>query len=575
MRKFIAVIILLLISFVYSCKQGTDYYSVPKSIIDYSVFVNEKLIDTNLNNTLNYNDTTELILKFKESIDVSELIISIPSNIICDIYFNDNCFNSNKHEFIYNAEEIFLNKENSIPISPENIYVKMHFDNNAIIKAGDKFSFVIFKSSFDIEKLKLINFYSKKQNYKNYSTKELEIETKQYFTETKLPVIKINTNKILSDTKNVFGNFEVYNGKQTNYLKESSQLSSNLKIKIRGQSSKYYRKQSYKITSLNSDSTNNNIELLGLPKENDWILYAPYWDESLIRNNLAFQLWREMGYYSPRTKYIELVINNDYRGIYVLTEKIKIDKKRFKLNKLSKKDTSLVDISGGYLFKIDKGPKNCWSSKLAINGYSRCYYYVSPSYKKTNANQRDYIKNYVNEFENALYNDANWHDYIDEKSFIDFIIINELAKNFDAYRLSTYLSKEKNGKLNMGPVWDFDRGFGNEDKLGNNNSDGFIYNLKLVPFWWAKLMSNKEFKSKLIKRYKELRATSLSDKNINIIINDNYNIIKPSIEREALRWRTYTNIEGNPYNAKSIEDAVDYLKNWTYNRAKYLDKEWD
>ena len=574
-NKLILLILLFVALISFSCKQDTNYFSIPKSIIGYQIKINNTPVDTTFKNGIKYNDTTYLNLIFKENLNVSEVLLSVPSRVICDIYFNGKYFASNKHESIYNVEYLFLNPHNGIPISPENTDVKLLFKGQDLIKAGDLFSFVIKKSPIYMDKIKAIEFYSKKAEYSNFKPKRLSILTENFLTESNLPIVKINTSASISDKWNSFGEFEVYAGESTNSIEDKPIKKSNLEIKIRGQSSQYYRKQSYKITSLKADSTKNNIKLLGLPKENDWIFYAPYWDESLMRNNLVYQLWGEMGYYSPRTKYVELVINNDYRGVYVLTEKIKIDKNRMNLNKLSKKDTSLIDISGGYIFKLDKGKEICWPSNYAENGYSRCYYYASPKYKNLNKPQRKYIKNYVNNFEEALYKDTNWLDYINEESFIDFIILTELAKNIDSYRLSTYMSKDKGGKLKMGPIWDFDRAFGNDDKEGANRFDGFIYDLKFVPFWWSKLMSNEDFKLKLIKRYKELRATIISDENIKKIILDNYNTINPSMEREALRWRTYQNIEGNPLNAKSFNDAVDYLRYWTLKRAKHLDKVWN
>ncbi len=576
-NKVLIVFSLFFVALNYSCKQYTDYYSIPKSYLTYKIRINNNKVDTNYKYDIKYNDTTYLNIIFKKDLNVSELVLSMPSKMICDIYFNEKYFNSNKHECIYNSEQIFLKEKDGVPISPENINIKMLFKTKKTIKKGDKFSFIIFKSYIYIDNLKTIEFYSKKNDFKNSEPKALIVETKDYFVESKLPIIKIKTEKTLYDNDYIYGIMELFNNNEKiNYLKNISNKKENIKLKIRGQSSKYFKKQSYKITTLKADSTTNNIKFLGLPKENDWILYAPYWDESLIRNNLVYQLWREMGYYSPKTKYVEFVLNNDYRGIYVLTEKIKIDKNRFNLNKLSKKDTSEQDITGGYIFKLDKGDETYWPSNFAENGYSRCYYDVSPTYKNMNEKQQKYIKNYVNDFENALYNDSNWIEYIEEQSFIDYLIINELAKNIDSYRLSTYISKDKNSPLKMGPIWDFDRAFGNEDKIkGINNFDGFIYKLKFVPFWWSKLMRNDNFKSKLIKRYKELRITTLSDKNISLIINNNYNIIKQSMEREAFRWRTYIKNEGNPYNAKSFDDAVSYLKNWTFGRTKYLDKTWN
>jgi hypothetical protein len=236
-------------------------------------------------------------------------------------------------------------------------------------------------------------------------------------------------------------------------------------IELRGQSSlTFFPKKSYAFETRDSLGENLNCTLLGLPKENDWILHGPYSDKTLIRNKLIYDLGNQIMDWAPRSIFCELVIDEDYQGVYLLMEKIKRDNDRVDIAKCIEKDTIGDDLTGGYIIRIDKGERNQetgWSSHLNPNGVFFQYYY--PKSRDIQDQQKAYIQNVLRQFEDCLagndFNDPQlgYSQYIDIESFIDYLILNEFSKNIDGYRFSTYLYKDKDskgGKLKMGPIWD-------------------------------------------------------------------------------------------------------------------------
>ncbi len=179
------------------------------------------------------------------------------------------------------------------------------------------------------------------------------------FTSSNLPIIIINTNglSIPYDNPRIVAEMGIiYNGQgERNNISDSlNNYSGKISIEIRGASSSGWSKKSYGIETQNDDGSNNNVSLLGMPEENDWILYASYYDRSFLRNVLTFKLANDMGWYASRTRYCELVLNGEYQGIYVLMEKIKRDKNRVDISKLNPDEISGDDVTGGYIIKVDK-----------------------------------------------------------------------------------------------------------------------------------------------------------------------------------------------------------------------------
>jgi subtilisin-like proprotein convertase family protein len=294
-----------------------------------------------------------------------------------------------------------------------------------------------------------------------------------FFNTSTLPVVVINTNDVVipfaSDVK-VFARMGVIdNGPgQLNYLTSPyNDYDGYISIKVRGNSTASFPTPSYTVETEDSAGDNNNVSLLGLPADNDWVLYAPWDDKSLIRDVLTYQLSNNMGDYASRTRLCQVMLNGDYRGVYVLEEKIKQGADRVNIHKLSASDTTGAKLTGGYIFQVDRADAPGYDSWFSV--YPPCtgstdqvaFVYVDPKDEDINTPQKNYIANYMDSFEtelktNSVYDTINgYRKYIDVPSFIDQSLLQEIGHNVDGYRLSTYFYKDKSGKLFGGPIWDF------------------------------------------------------------------------------------------------------------------------
>jgi hypothetical protein len=327
------------------------------------------------------------------------------------------------------------------------------------------------------------------------------------------------------------------------------------------------------------------VELFNLPKENDWVLYGPYIDKTMIRNVLAYNLFGKMGHYSPGTKFCELILNNEYKGIYVLIEKIKRDRNRVNISKLTMEDDSGINLTGGYIISLDKNPKGfTWSSPSSRNRptgatYYNCYY---PKYKDLNEAQAEYIMNFFHSFEDYINHNSDlnflYDSIIDIQSFIDYFIINEIAKNIDAYRLSTYFHKDRDNidrKLYMGPVWDFNLSFGLPDYLKGYHIEGWIFqeNENIIPFWWQNLLKDQTFRNALGKRWFELRKGVLSNNYIITTIDSVSNEIEGVVDRNYHKFDILGKETLSCYfTGINYIDELNYLKFWLKERLIWMDE---
>lgn len=429
------------------------------------------------------------------------------------------------------------------------------------------------------------------------------------FDSSNLPIIIINTygqNIPYDDPRIVADMGIIYNGigQRNSVSDQFNNYDGKISIEIRGSSSAGWSKKSYGIETQNDDGSNRDVSLLGFPEENDWVLYAPYYDRSFLRNVLSFKLANDMGWYATRTKYCELVLNGEYHGIYVLMEKIKRDKNRVNIAKLKPDEISGDDLTGGYIIKIDKEPwKPGFDSKYLPFSWARQkirYQYHYPKADDIVPQQEEYISNFIYEFEDVM-NSDNYADsqngysqYINVESFVDNFLLNELSKNVDAYRLSTFFHKDKNGKLVAGPAWDFNFSFGNigyydaelvndwqleflTEDFGFRNNDNYQ-----VPFWWRRLFDDLNFKKKLHRRWLELRKNILDMENLKQFIDSVADTLEEAQERNFQVWIG----PGDPKlpedgwfpptfpidHLETYADEIEYLKTWMSNRMEWMDQ---
>jgi subtilisin-like proprotein convertase family protein len=407
-----------------------------------------------------------------------------------------------------------------------------------------------------------------------------------------LPIIKINTNgnEIVDDPKIVADMNIIYNGKgKINYTSQTDyNYSGKIGIEIRGHSSQRFPKKQFGFETRDVAGLDDlDVSLLGLPEQSDWILSANYNDKTMMRNVLSYQLSREMGDYASRTIYCELIIDNEYKGVYVLMEKIKKDKNRVNIEKLKSSDITPPNVTGGYIFSIDKldGGEVTWHSSIQN---STVFQFVYPkNAEDIQPEQKQYLQNYVDSFEQAL-NGENFEDpssgyrkYIDEKSFMDFFIINELSRNIDGYRISSYFHKPREGKIFAGPVWDYDLAWGNANYFDGSNPIGYDYSYDFpdddyqVPFWWNKFLQDKLWKQNLVCRYNDYRQNILDQTHIDKIIDSLAEELQYAQQRNFIRWNVMGKaVSTNPTPVpQSYGDEVSALKNWITNRFVFLDND--
>lgn len=355
-------------------------------------------------------------------------------------------------------------------------------------------------------------------------------------------------------------------------------------IEIRGSSSQSFPKKNYGFETRDNAGENNNVSLLGMPVENDWILHGPYTDKSLIRNVLAFHLGNQQGRWAPRTRYCELFINEDYRGIYVLMEKIKRDNDRLDIARLDSDDNAGDSLTGGYIVQVDREEfGNGWWSPFVPNPF---IVYQYPSGFDLSIPQRNYIRDYITDFETALAgnNFANpvigYPKFIDVNSFVDYLLSIELSKEVDAYRLSAFLFKDKDskgGKLNAGPLWDFNLGYGNADYCTGALTSGWAYDdpgcEDSQPFWWNRLLEDDDFKNQAKCRWEELRAGPWQTDSILQFIDNQADILAEAQVRNFERWQVLgIYIWPNEFIGDTYQEEIDYLKTWISERLIWIDE---
>ena len=420
------------------------------------------------------------------------------------------------------------------------------------------------------------------------------------FTSSNLPIVVINTSgqTILDDPKITVDMGILYNGVGIrNYMTDAYQYTGKIGIEIRGSSSSSFPKKTFGFETRDVLGNNLDTPLINLPKEHDWILSASYTDKSLMNNMLAYKLSRDFGYYAPRTEYVELIIDGVYQGVYILMEKIKRDKNRVDIAKLTTTDTSDVELTGGYIFKIDKftgsggaGWTSPYAPAVSGSGQTIYYQYEYPDPLVIMPQQKTYIQNFVDSFETALatlpLTDMvnGWRAYADEWSFIHYFILNEISKNVDGYRLSTYLYKTKStayDNIVIGPPWDYDLGFKNANYCSGSNSAGWAYQFGdvcggdyfQVPFWWDQFMLDNSFKNNLKCKYTELRATVLDTANLFDFIDSTSNYLNEGQTRNFETWPILGSyIWPNPTPLPvTYQGEIDELKQWFIDRFAWLD----
>ncbi|MHC4675554.1 MAG: CotH kinase family protein [Planctomycetota bacterium] len=425
---------------------------------------------------------------------------------------------------------------------------------------------------------------------------------------------------------------------------------------IRGQSTTDYEKKQYRFETWDENTPDpdpkaryrdTDVSLLGFPADSDWIIHGPYSDRTLMRNYQMYTWSGQIGRYAVRCRFVEVFLDfdsefdpgsgriewdggwewseTDYRGVYVFMEKIKRDRNRLDIGGLDPSDNAEPEITGGYVF--EKGGDDPGFETTTYWDYLS---YFDPEWDELTATQRNWIENHFNEFESGLAGpnfDNPLHpdyygNYIDIGSFIDHHILVETSKNVDGFLISTFLYKERNGKINMGPIWDYNGSLGGGDYFCSWDPVGWHYEFDetqcidqlecthgewdvTFPFdpwefipryeWYWRLFEDSEFLLKYADRYFELREYDFKTANMHADIDNNAAVLTTNVAgttpvgRNFTRWDIFwwdiwpdylDNIlwdfpdcqHGYPL---TFAGHVDWVKDWLAARLTWMDIEID
>ncbi|MFT4800682.1 MAG: hypothetical protein ACI93N_000444, partial [Flavobacteriaceae bacterium] len=399
------------------------------------------------------------------------------------------------------------------------------------------------------------------------------------FTDSNLPIVIINTEggAEIPDEPKILGTMKIIQRPDgaRNFLTDANtdeflDYSGTIGIEIRGSSSQTLPKKPYGIDTLEDDGIEDkNVKLLGMPKENDWILNSFAFDDSMMRDYISYEMARQMGQYATNLKYCEVILNGEYIGLYALSEKIKRDGDRVDIAKISDDENSLPEITGGYIIQTDRtggdNPPEAWNN----NGAG--YIHEKPNSDDITSQQSSYIESVFRDLDNNATNSnitSGYPSIIDIPSFVDYMLMAEIASNVDAYALSTYYHKDRSGKLRAGPVWDYNLTYGNdlfEWGFDRSFTDVWQFNYSNVgAYFWSDLFNNSTFKCYLSKRFNEVTSAGepLNYDYISSLIDDTAELISEALVRENERWSTIDDFSEEIINMKSwLEERITWMRN--------------
>jgi len=437
-------------------------------------------------------------------------------------------------------------------------------------------------------------------------------------TETNLPILFIDTKALNGTTTVIHKDYRVAvrmtiidNADGRNYADTLSHPNQTIDydgwvgIKYRGYSSFLNAKKKpfgfRTLASSDVEGKKQKVKLLGMSKDNNWVLLAPYHDRSMIRDVLTYELARPFFEFTPHARYCELVMDGVYRGVYILCEKPSKGSHRLNLQDPGDEDDA---VSGDYLLEVgDKDETDhYYTSKYKsrdTNGYdllfnNKIYFnYKFPEYDDMMPGhpvQLGYINQRIADMEDALNSwdfadpETGYRRYIDEMSFIDNMLTQEFTGNPDAYRRSTYLYKHHD---DIDPrfkvcLWDFNLAYGgslqeiidHDTWKFNNKSVLQVIMHTLVPFWWARLMEDNDYVEHLKQRWSVYRQTNYRQSHITHVLDSLVHLLAVggACERNYQAWPNWDeNIYLSLNNTHNYDEEIAYLRSWIDHRISWMD----
>ena len=387
---------------------------------------------------------------------------------------------------------------------------------------------------------------------------------------SKLPLIAIDTSRAVPNEPKVAARVRVIDrpGRRANRLSGGGNVhAGRAGIETRGHSSQLFPKKQYALELRDRKGDGRDVGLLGLPADDDWVLSASYSDKTLMRNALAYRTARTVfGRYAPRTRYVELVLNGNYRGVYVLTQQIELGPGR-------------VEADGGWLVELAFGYQANGERHFRSLRTGRPLLYTDPD--DPGRRRAGEIRADVARFEGALHGrrfrhpERGWRARLESSAAIDFVLLQELFGNQDAFHASTYFYRAPDGRIVLGPIWDFDIAMGNTTLGHFRTPPG--WHLGQRPYV-GRLYRDRGFVRGMAARWRELRTAGLRRRVLSAVASDARRLAGPQA-RNFRRWHILGRyVWPNPVDPRTgryratWKAEVAYLRRWLAARIAWIDR---
>lgn len=402
--------------------------------------------------------------------------------------------------------------------------------------------------------------------------------------ETHLPVVHINTDgaQIMKENK-VWASLAVAEAPLDGSMRsitEEPDYEEAVQINYRGASSfSQFDKKQYRVKFFKKEGGTKDKEasFLGMGKHSEWVLNGPFLDKTLMRNRLVYEIGREINEWAPDSRYVELFVNGEYQGVYLAIEPVTNGEARLRLCEFG-----LASGECAYIVKRDRVETE--ESPLDVYGHYagktfNDLFIDYPSKSNLTEPQKAWITKDIDDFERVLYGEyfddpqQGYAKYIDVDAFVDYVVLNEFVLNHDAGNLSMYVYKELGGKLKP-VIWDYNNAFDNYQWFAMDYKQFYLTRNS----WFDRLLQDRAFVDKVVKRYRELRENTLSEEKLFADIDAYKEELGDATERNFKIWG-YTFHEdlmsGDNtlhYDAESYEEAIVQLKGAIHARGTFMDE---
>ncbi|HEY1848171.1 MAG TPA: CotH kinase family protein, partial [Opitutaceae bacterium] len=358
-------------------------------------------------------------------------------------------------------------------------------------------------------------------------------------------------------------------------------------LKLHGFSSATFLKQSYDIDLADQLGNDLSEPFLGMDSSKSWDAIGPwYYDRTFIRNAFVYSLSNSMGHWAASTRFAEAFIHSgggplgydSYAGVTTLTDRIKVDADRVNIYSIDTDDITAPNVTGGYIIRVDH-PESDLYQWTTTAGFPVMI--DTPKLDVISQPQVSYVTSYVQQMENAMYADQasgwatrNYLSYLDRPSWVDYHLITTFTENVDEFLYSEYFTKDVNGPIVAGPVWDYDRSMGSADGRDVNpqtwtaNNNDSVWTVG----WWGVLASDPDFMQAWIDRWAFLRGFAFSDARLGQLITSlSSGVGSAAAARDIARWPD----DAGRFGDGSWQGEVDHLQDWVTTRAHWIDMQFE